>query len=92
MIQTSAVGMNLEDGTGNPAALLTEITVEMERLKTVKQAAAGHAIDLVLNARTDTYLDTGEAAPKVEDTIRRAEAYLSAGADCIFVIGILDSL
>jgi len=40
----------------------------------------------VLNARTDVVARGGE----VDDAVRRGLAYLDAGADCVFVLGVHD--
>ncbi|MFN8371420.1 MAG: isocitrate lyase/phosphoenolpyruvate mutase family protein [Anaerolineae bacterium] len=46
---------------------------------------------VVINARTDNYLFAiGTAETRLDDTLKRARAYLEAGADCIFVPGVLD--
>jgi len=43
----------------------------------------------VLNARTDTYLVGGTGDPFAE-TVERAARYVEAGADCVFVPGVVD--
>jgi 2-methylisocitrate lyase-like PEP mutase family enzyme len=91
VIQAGAVGMNLEDGTGDPAKPLTDLALQLEKLKAVKRTAAKLGIDLVLNARTDAYLYPGPEVQKFKETLRRSQAYLNAGADCIFIIGLLDT-
>lgn len=91
VIQAGAVGMNLEDGTGDPAKPLTDLALQLEKLKAAKRTAAKLGIDLVLNARTDAYLYPGPEAQKFKETLRRSQAYLNAGADCIFIIGLLDT-
>ena len=47
---------------------------------------------MVINARTDTYmLKYGASdAARFDETVRRAKAYLAAGADCIYPIGLGD--
>src|SRR3954463_13903337 len=55
--------------------------------------AAGDAagVPIVINARTDGYLtDVVPAEERVVAALERGEAYLEAGADCIFVPGLLD--
>ena len=43
---------------------------------------------IVLNARTDVFhLNIGEANARPAEALRRAQAYLGAGADCIFLFG-----
>jgi 2-methylisocitrate lyase-like PEP mutase family enzyme len=72
-----AVGMNLEDGNGDPDE-------HARRVAAVRAALP----ELVLNARTDVFLPGGSGS--VEDAIERANAYLRAGADCAFAIGVED--
>jgi 2-methylisocitrate lyase-like PEP mutase family enzyme len=71
------VGMNLEDGNGHPAEHARRVA-----------AVRGAVPELVLNARTDAFLPGGSGS--VEDAVARANAYLRAGADCAFVIGVED--
>jgi 2-methylisocitrate lyase-like PEP mutase family enzyme len=55
--------------------------------------AVGEATDipLVLNARTDVFLGRiGDPATRLERAVERGRAYLEAGADCIFVPGVVD--
>ena len=55
--------------------------------------AAGDAagVPIVINARTDVYFtDVVPAEERVVATLERGEAYLEAGADCIFVPGLWD--
>ena len=47
---------------------------------------------MVINARTDTYfVGNRESAAVYDDTVRRANAYREAGADCLFVPGVSDA-
>ncbi len=48
-------------------------------------------IPLVLNARTDVFLgQVGDPGTRLEHAVERGRAYLAAGADCIFVPGVID--
>jgi len=86
VIAAGAVGVNLEDGTGDPARPLYAIEVQAERIAAAREAANHADIHLVINARTDTYLaQVGEGQARLEETIQRGRAYLQAGADSIFV-------
>lgn len=71
-----ADGVNLEDGLRDPDLLCRKI-------KAVKQSAPG----VFVNARTDTYW---LGRPSLDQTRRRLEAYLEAGADGLFVPGLRD--
>jgi 2-methylisocitrate lyase-like PEP mutase family enzyme len=47
---------------------------------------------LVLNARTDIYLDqVGPEGSRYDETLKRTIAFRDAGADCIFVPGLHDA-
>ncbi len=86
LLSAGAAGCNLEDSDAATGAL-RDPSWQADRLAAVR-AAAGDA--LVLNARVDTFL-TGRAAQltaaeRVADAVQRAEAYLEAGADCVYPI------
>lgn len=93
VLQVGAVGLNLEDSTGNPSAPLYEPAAQAEKIKGIRELALSEGIPLVINARTDVYLLSDNApADRLRETVKRAHAYCEAGADCIFVpdIGQLD--
>lgn len=79
VIAAGAVGMNLEDA--RPDGVLLSMEAQVERVR----AARAGAPHLVINARTDAFPKGG-----IDDAIRRANAYLSAGADCAFVPFVAD--
>lgn len=82
VVALGVVGGNLEDVT-QPGELLP-VEVAVERLVAARSSAPIGSF--VLNARTDTYM-TGHPNAFAE-TVQRAEHYLAAGADCIFVPGV----
>ena len=51
--------------------------------------AAAPSGTFVLNARTDTYF-VGAERDVFDETVERAARYLEAGADCIFVPGVVE--
>jgi 2-methylisocitrate lyase-like PEP mutase family enzyme len=83
-VELGVVGGNLEDAARGG---LFGIDEAVERLTAARAAAPGGTF--VLNARTDTYLasTTGDA---FAETVERAVRYLDAGADCVFVPGVVD--
>ena len=92
VIGAGAVGINLEDGTDDPRAPLINSSAHAAKVSAARQAAASTGIPIVINARTDVYLlEVGEPASRLRETVRRANAYLEAGADCIFVPGLGDA-
>lgn len=88
LLAAGAVGCNLEDSDhAHPGTLLPPDDVA-ERLAAVRSAASRAGVDIVLNARIDSYLHHGpDATP---DVITRARAYLAAGADCVYPIRLID--
>ncbi|MGW0732093.1 isocitrate lyase/PEP mutase family protein [Streptomyces sp. NPDC002851] len=75
-----AAGINLEDG--RPGGTLVPAELHAAKITAVKDAVPR----LFVNARTDTYW-LGTERP---DTPRRLDAYQRAGADGVFVPGLVD--
>jgi len=92
LIQAGAVGLNLEDATGNPSHPLFSLEEQVARLRAVKESAQRASVPVVMNARTDVFLgQIGEPSTRLEESVRRLNAYRSAGADCLFVPGVTDA-
>jgi 2-methylisocitrate lyase-like PEP mutase family enzyme len=53
-------------------------------------AARDVGVDIVLNARVDVFLVQRGSPDGFEEAVRRARAYLEAGADCVYPIGLTD--
>jgi 2-methylisocitrate lyase-like PEP mutase family enzyme len=68
------VGMNFEDSVRGELVSLEE---QSEAIRAIKAAVP----ELVLNARVDVFLIGGD---DVDEAVRRANAYLEAGADCTY--------
>ena len=77
-VDAGLAGMNLEDKAG-PA------DEHVERIRAVR-AEVGE--ELVLNARIDVFL---HGTGGIDEAVERGNAYLAAGADCVFPIGVADS-
>jgi 2-methylisocitrate lyase-like PEP mutase family enzyme len=90
VIAAGAVGVNLEDILPD-AADLEPLGVQCDKLRTVAKAAAKAGVRVVINARTDVFLK-GIGAPdaRLGVAIERGNAFLEAGADCVFVPGVRD--
>ncbi len=56
VLNVGAVGLNLEDNTGQPANPLYETAVQQEKLRAIREMAEAEGVHLVINARTDVYL------------------------------------
>ena len=88
-----AAGCNLED-TDHTVGGLRDPDHHAEWLRAVRQAASADGYRLVINARVDVFLGPflAGAGPEtqeglVPEAVRRANAYLEAGADLAFVEG-----
>jgi len=92
VIEAGAVGLNLEDATGDDRQPLADLSLQLERIRAVKATALKTGVLLVLNARTDVFLaEVGASETRYDETIRRLIAYREAGADCVFVPGLRDA-
>lgn len=91
VVAAGAVGVNLEDSPGTDGPLVDPVR-QARQLAAAREAAAGAGLPgLFVNARTDVYLaGVGEPADRPDMVRARAEAYAEAGADMIFVPGLMD--
>jgi 2-methylisocitrate lyase-like PEP mutase family enzyme len=88
VIAAGAVGVNLEDHVPG-AAELEPLGVQCDKLRTVIKAAAKAGVRVVINARTDVFLkQMGAPESRLGIAIERGNAFLEAGADCVFVPGV----
>ncbi|MCD2223241.1 isocitrate lyase/phosphoenolpyruvate mutase family protein [Listeria cossartiae] len=91
LLAIGVCGVNLEDqliGSTNPTLCNTE--EQCDKIKTIKETAAKMSTDIFVNARTDVFFQGREETEDlVEEAINRAKAYKAAGADAIFIPGLL---
>ncbi|MCG3121009.1 MAG: hypothetical protein ALAOOOJD_03943 [bacterium] len=85
VLDVGAVGLNLEDGTEDPATPLFEKALQQERIKAIREMSLANGVHLVINARTDVVMINGDSPQNLREAIDRGNAYKEAGADCIFV-------
>ncbi|MFF5052713.1 isocitrate lyase/phosphoenolpyruvate mutase family protein [Micromonospora sp. NPDC000663] len=86
VLDAGAVGVNIEDSHRAAGPPLRDVPDQCARIAAVRGAADAAGLPLFVNARIDTFL-TG--AGDVDETVARATAYLAAGADGIFVPGVV---
>ena len=92
LIQAGAIGMNLEDKSGDPACPLLDIQLAVEKIKAVRKAAIQMGVPIVVNARTDVYLlPDAQPASGYYEAQQRLAAYRDAGAECVFAPGLKDA-
>ncbi|MFL5983026.1 MAG: isocitrate lyase/phosphoenolpyruvate mutase family protein [Gaiellaceae bacterium] len=92
-----AAGCNLED-SDYAAGRLRDPQRHAEWLRTVRTAATEADYPLVINARIDVFLpgfiggaEPGTQQQLVREAVRRARAYLEAGADCVYPIALWEA-
>ncbi|MCK7593495.1 isocitrate lyase/PEP mutase family protein [Pseudomarimonas salicorniae] len=83
LVSPGVQGINIEDGDGTSDLLC-------QKIEAVKNRMASQGLDLFVNARTDVYLRRLSGDPAAE-TLRRASKYHNAGADGLFVPGLIDA-
>lgn len=89
VIEAGAVGANIEDSDKTNPGHLVPFDLAVARIRAGREAADATGVPLVLNARVDGF-HHGRDAAVFDDVVRRANAYLQAGADCAFVPFISD--
>lgn len=90
LIDAGAAGINLEDGIEHRQ--LRTVDDAAARIAAARQAAHAAGVPIVINARVDNWIvpcDDGVEV-RVAETLRRARAYLAAGADGIYPIALAD--
>jgi 2-methylisocitrate lyase-like PEP mutase family enzyme len=91
IIRAGAIGVNLEDGTPRGTVPIRSMPDAADRIRAAREAARAAAVPIVINGRTDLYLrNIGDEASRFEETVERGKAYLAAGADCVYPIGLRD--
>ncbi|MEP6866025.1 MAG: isocitrate lyase/phosphoenolpyruvate mutase family protein [Deltaproteobacteria bacterium] len=90
VIAAGAVGINLEDSLAD--GTLRETGAAVDRIRAARAAADDAGIPIVINARSDAWLNgfVANERERFDETIHRARRYLEAGADCIYPIGLGD--
>lgn len=85
-IGKGVVGANVEDR-------LRPLDEAVAAVEAIVAAGEAEGVPFVLNARTDAFVRAGDrpVEASVADAIERGRAYLAAGADLVFVPGILDA-
>lgn len=91
LIAAGAIGMNLEDVTGEDESSHVNMTLQVEKIRAIRETASSLGVPIVLNARTDIYLmPIGLPETRFDRTVERLRAYRQAGADCLFAPGLRD--
>ena len=79
------VGGSIEDATGQPGAPIYELEHAVERVRAAADVARALPFAFTLTARAENYL---VGRPDLQDTIKRLQAYQTAGADVLYAPGL----
>jgi len=85
--EVGLVGCTIEDATGNQDKPLYDFRLAVERISAAAQAARALPFPFMLTARAHNFL---YAAPSLDETISRLQAFEKAGADVLFAPGLPD--
>ena len=93
VIETGVVGINIEDSLLHEEQALAELSYQVELITALRELATSLDMPFVINARVDVFLRAiGKPESRFEHAVQRANAYLQAGADCIYPIGMLERM
>ncbi len=91
VIGSGAVGINIEDALPDQPGTLRDVDEQAARLAAARAAAVASGIPLFVNARCDVWFGADVPADaRLDEAVRRAATYGAAGADGIFLPGLLD--
>jgi 2-methylisocitrate lyase-like PEP mutase family enzyme len=88
LLAAGAVGCNIEDSDHAGPGELLDPDLVADRIAAIREAGTRTGVDVVINARIDSYLHRG--ADATADVLGRARRYLDAGADCVYPVRLTD--
>ncbi|MFJ9627306.1 isocitrate lyase/phosphoenolpyruvate mutase family protein [Streptomyces sp. NPDC101175] len=87
VLAAGAAGVNIEDALYGGEGVLRPVAEQAERIAAAREAADTEGVPLFVNARIDTFL---RDAGGLDAALERAAAFRAAGADGIFVPGVVE--
>ena len=86
-----AVSLPVTQDSDPPTGEMIDAAEQADFLAAVRSAAVSAGVDLVINARTDSFLrPVGSPEEQLAASIERGARYVGAGADCVYPIGAGD--
>jgi 2-methylisocitrate lyase-like PEP mutase family enzyme len=86
-VETGIAGLSVEDSTGDPDSPLYDFEHAVARIAAARAALDTTGGTVVLTARSEGFI---RGRPDMSETIRRLQAYATAGADCLYAPGLRD--
>ncbi len=92
LLDAGAIGLNIEDSEGAHDGTLIDTALHGEKIRAIRRTTEKAGKHLFINARTDAYLVGNAPDRSLREAIERGNAYVAAGADCVFIpdMGDLD--
>lgn len=94
VLRAGAVGINIEDEdhARSDGRTLKPISFLEQGIRAIRAMSDSQGVPLFINAKVDAFwLSVGDGPDAIfQETVRRANAYGAAGADCVFIPGDLD--
>lgn len=90
LLETGIVGINIED-TNTETNEMYSVVAQSGRINIIRETADAKGIPLFINARTDVVFHSALFASeeaRLDEIIKRGQAYKEAGADCFYPIAI----
>jgi 2-methylisocitrate lyase-like PEP mutase family enzyme len=84
-IETGVAGLSIEDYTGDDADPLYPFDKAVSRVRAAREAIDAAGGDVLLTGRSEGFI---HGRPDLAETVRRLQAYVEAGADCLYAPGI----
>lgn len=81
------VGGSIEDWTGDAIKPIYDFTLAVERVQAAVEVARSLPVPFVLTARAENFVNN---RPDLDDTVRRLQAFETAGADVLYAPGLKD--
>ena len=85
--QAGMVGGSIEDATGDPARPIYDFTLAVERVRAAVEVARAVPVPFLLTARAENLI---HGRLDLDDTIKRLQAFETAGADVLYAPGLRD--
>ena len=91
LLEAGAVGLNIEDTVHSEGGRMRSAAEHADYIGAIRQAADSAGVDVVVNARTDTFVKKDTFDDPVAEALERLRACEEAGARCVYPVGALDA-
>jgi 2-methylisocitrate lyase-like PEP mutase family enzyme len=91
LLEAGAVGLNIEDTVHSEGGRLRSVAEHADYIGGVRQAADAAGVDLVVNARTDVWVDPSRFDDPVAEALARLKACEEAGSRCSYPVKVPDA-